>query len=93
MACRDSVVRMTGPTCGDHIPGARDQAALGTHTAKGRATDELYRDKKILYRDRLLKVFCRDRESRNMGFPMSRHGAYVTIVHGQGAWRQSALSA
>ena len=47
MACRDSVVRMTGPTCGDHIPGARDQAALGTHTAKGRATDELYRDKKF----------------------------------------------
>ena len=47
----------------------------------------------ILYHDRLLKAFCHDRESRNMGFPLSRHRAYVAIVNDQGVWRQSALGA
>ena len=47
----------------------------------------------ILYCDRLLKAFCRDKESWNTGFPLSRHRAYVTIVHDQGARRQSALGA
>ena len=47
----------------------------------------------ILYHDRLLKAFYRDRESRNMAFPLSRHRAYVAIVNNQGAWRQNALGA
>ena len=31
------------------------------------------------------RILYRDRESRNMGFHMSQHGAYVTIVHGRGS--------
>ena len=52
----------------------RGQAALGAHTTNGPTTDELCCDRLpiVFCRDRLLKAFYRDKESRNMGFPMSR---------------------
>ena len=76
MACGDSVARATKAS-------VRDQAALGADTTEGRTKDEYCCDREffvvtdflqffiateILCRDRLLKVFYRNRESRNMGF-------------------------
>ena len=76
-----------------------DQAALGTHMAKSRVTDELCLDRDC--RDRLPTVFLlRQRffvatdfsrpsaateNPETWDFPMSRHRAYVATVHNRGA--------
>ena len=42
-------------------------------------------------RDWLLNIFCRNRESLDLGFPMSRHSSCVTTRHNRGMQRQSVL--
>ena len=82
MACHEKAASMIMCTT---RASTRDQAALGAHTAKGRTTNELCRD-------RLHMVLCHNKEFSVMienpetwDFPMSRHRAHVAEMHDLGA--------